>query len=159
MNVAARVQDRTLVTRSARMACLVRRRGVTVGDCVALMLPGVPELAIVVYGVLRVGGVVAPLGVELDATEVRRRLEGLGAPLLVAWQGCAEVAEAGARGTAEVLFVAPGEFERLLAGAEPDRDVTERADADDAIVLLDAVLSHGDLALADEPLGALAWAS
>lgn len=159
MNVAARVQDRTLVTRSARMACVVRRRGVTVGDCVALMLPCVPELAVVVYGVLRVGGVVAPLSVELDVGEVRSRLQRLGARLLVAWQGCAEVAEAGARGTAEVLFVAPGEFERLLAGAEPDRDVVDRAGGDEAIRLLDAVLTHGDLAVADEPLGALAWAS
>ncbi len=153
MNVAARLDDRSLATRSARMAALVRRRGVRPGDCVAVMLPRGPELAVAFYGVLRAGAVVAPLDPGLDADAVRGRLEAVAARLLVAWHGVAEVAEAAASDArTEVVFVAPGEFERLLASAEPARDVADRTDRDDAVVLLGAVYSHGDLARADEPL-------
>jgi long-chain acyl-CoA synthetase len=47
---------------SARVAGLVRDRGIRPGDRVGVMLPNVMEFAVVYYGVLRAGGVVPPAG-------------------------------------------------------------------------------------------------
>ena len=56
---------------SARVASLLRRRGIGVGDRVAVMLPNVPEFAVVYYGVLRIGAVVVPLDPLLKQTRDR----------------------------------------------------------------------------------------
>ena len=158
MNVASRLEDRTLAARSARMAALVVRRGVTAGSVVALMLPEGPELAIVFYGVLRAGAIAAPVPAALEAEALRERLEQLAARLLVAWHGWAETVETAtaASGTA-VVFVAPGEFERLLAGVQPDRTVADRRRGDLAVLLPGGTrLTHGDLEGRPEPLAVLA---
>src|SRR3954471_22198043 len=105
---------------AARVAGLLRERGVEPGDRVGLMLPNVPEFAVVYYGVLRAGAVVVPMNVLLKQREVAFYLSDSGARMLFAWHGFAEEAEAGARGTgAECVFVMPGEFARLLSAAEP----------------------------------------
>ncbi|HSD81586.1 MAG TPA: long-chain fatty acid--CoA ligase, partial [Solirubrobacteraceae bacterium] len=55
---------------------------------------------------------------------------------LVAWHGFAEAAQRGAADAdAECLLVAPGEFEQLLAGAEPEREVAARGGDDAAVIL------------------------
>jgi long-chain acyl-CoA synthetase len=55
---------------SARMARLLRGRGVAPGDRVGIMLPNVPQFAAAYYGVLRAGGVVVPMNVLLKRREV-----------------------------------------------------------------------------------------
>ena len=127
---------RALDLASARVAGLLRERGVEPGDRVGLMLPNVPEFAVVYYGVLRAGAVVVPMNVLLKQREVAFYLSDSGARMLFAWHGFAEEAEAGARGTgAECVFVMPGEFARLLSAAEPAPDLADRAPDDTAVIL------------------------
>jgi long-chain acyl-CoA synthetase len=127
---------RALDIESARVAGLLRSRGVRPGDRVGVMLPNVPEFAVVYYGVLRAGGVVVPMNVLLKEREVAFYLGDSGAEMLFAWHGFAEQAEAGARvpGT-DCVFVTPGEFGRLLATVEPEVPVADRAANDTAVIL------------------------
>ena len=46
---------------SARVAAMLKAKGLEVGDRVAVMLPNVPYFALVYYGALRAGGVVVPI--------------------------------------------------------------------------------------------------
>ncbi len=64
--------------RSARLATLLRARGLEVGDRVGVMLPNVPEFPIAYYGALRAGGVVVPMNVLLKRREIAFHLEDSG---------------------------------------------------------------------------------
>jgi long-chain acyl-CoA synthetase len=121
---------------SARVAALLRSKGIEPGDRVGLMMPNVPYFPAIYYGILRAGAVVVPMNVLLKAREVSFYLEDPGAKLVFAWGDFAEAAEAGAEqaGT-EVILVKPGEFEELLAAHDPDTDVAERAGDDTAVIL------------------------
>jgi long-chain acyl-CoA synthetase len=121
---------------SARVAALLRDRGVEPGDRVGVMLPNVPYFAVAYYGVLRAGGVVVPMNVLLKGREVKFYLEDPQAKVLFAWHDFADGAEQGAsQAGTELVAVKPGEFEQLLAGHEPDREVAERAGDDTAVIL------------------------
>jgi branched-chain amino acid transport system ATP-binding protein len=137
---------RSLDGGSARVAALLAQRGVAAGDVVGAMLPNVPELAVVYYGILRAGCVVAPFDVALDEQDLRARLAALRPKLLFAWHAVAEVAEAAG---GESVFVTPREFSQLLATVDPARDVRSRDSSDAATV----ELSHGELAERAERLG------
>ncbi|MDX6664937.1 MAG: long-chain acyl-CoA synthetase, partial [Solirubrobacteraceae bacterium] len=122
---------------SARVAALLRDKGVGIGDRVGIMLPNVPYFAVVYYGVLRAGGVVVPMNVLLKGREVKFYLEDPDARVLFAWHDFAEAAQTGAEqaGT-ECILVEPGAFEELLAGVEePLTDVADRAGDDTAVIL------------------------
>jgi long-chain acyl-CoA synthetase len=121
---------------SARVVGLLRERGLVQGDRVGIMLPNVPYFAICYYGVLRAGGVVVPMNVLLKRREVEFYLQDPGAKLLFAWMGFEEDARAGADAAgAECVAVAPGEFEKLLAGSEPVREVADMDGSDTAVIL------------------------
>jgi long-chain acyl-CoA synthetase len=121
---------------SARVAGLLESRGVAPGDRVGLMLPNVPYFPVAYYGILRAGAVVVPMNVLLKEREVHFYLEDPGAKLLFAWHGFADAAEAGAADAgAECLLVEPGEFESLLASAEPQSEPLDRAAEDTAVIL------------------------
>ncbi|MGI5285655.1 long-chain-fatty-acid--CoA ligase [Nonomuraea polychroma] len=120
---------------SARLAGLLRCRGVVAGDRVAIMLPNVPEFGVVYYGVLRIGAVVVPLDPLLKRREIAAYLGDCGARLLIAWHAFAETAEAGSAGTkADCFFVVPEEFRRLLRGVPAEHDIAAM-DADDTAVI------------------------
>lgn len=121
---------------SARVAGLLRDRGVQPGDRVGCMLPNVPQFAAVYYGILRAGAVVVPMNVLLKAREVAFYLGDSQAELVLAWHAFAQDAQAGAAtaGT-ECLLVTPGEFETLLAGTAPQTGITERDASDTAVIL------------------------
>jgi long-chain acyl-CoA synthetase len=152
------VSYRALDTSSARVAGLLSTRGIEPGDRVAVMVPNVPELAIVCYGVLRAGAVVVVLDSSLAEREVALRLGDVG--LLFAWHAVAEAAEAAARRAATpCLFVTPGQLGRLLRGIPAMREVRERDDADPAIILDGAGgrrLTHGELSAAVREQGVTA---
>jgi long-chain acyl-CoA synthetase len=121
---------------SARVAALLREKGIEPGDRVGIMLPNVPYFAVVYYGILRAGGVVVPMNPLLKGREVKFYVEDPGTKLLFAWGDFEEAAAKGAEdGGAELILVRPGEFEELVAGHEPDPDVAERADDDTAVLL------------------------
>jgi long-chain acyl-CoA synthetase len=119
-----------------RVAGLLKNRGLAAGDRVGIMLPNVPYFAIVYYGILRAGGVVVPMNVLLKGREVTFYLSDPEARFLFAWHQFADAAEEGAAAAgAEAMIVKPGEFEQLLAQAEPDRENVERDGSDTAVIL------------------------
>jgi long-chain acyl-CoA synthetase len=121
---------------SARVAGLLRSKGMQPGDRVGVMLPNVPYFPLLYYGILRAGGVVVPMNVLLVGREVGFYLEDPGAKLLFCWEGFTEAAATGAEAAgAEMITVAPGAFEKLLGAAEPVREVAE-VDAEDTAVIL-----------------------
>jgi long-chain acyl-CoA synthetase len=121
---------------SARMAGLLRAAGVGPGDRVGIMLPNVPYFPVAYYAVLRLGAVVVPMNVLLKGREVRYYLEDPGAKALIAWKGFEEAAREGSEGLdLELFVVTPGDFEQRLAGAEPAREIVDRAEDDTAVIL------------------------
>ena len=48
---------------SARVAALLKSKGLEPGDRVGLMMPNVPYFPAIYYGILRAGGVVVPMNV------------------------------------------------------------------------------------------------
>jgi len=140
---------------SARVAGLLAERGVEAGDRVGVMLPNVPYFPIVYYGILRLGAAVVPMNVLLKERETGYYLKDSGAKLVFAWQDFFEAAEHGAKEAgAEAISVVPGEFEQLLAAAEPRAEVVERSAEDLAVILYTsgttgtpkgAELTHGNL--------------
>src|SRR6266511_2117915 len=141
---------------SAQAAGLLRERGVRPGDRVAIMLPNIPEFAVVYYGVLRAGAVVVPMNPLLKEREVAYYLGDSEARLIFAWHGFADEAVAGAervgadcvlvdasaasgRSAAESAVKRPEPrgtaFADLLAAATPVADVVDRDGSDTAVLL------------------------
>jgi long-chain acyl-CoA synthetase len=140
-NVAVKLDDvevsyGMLDDATARVATLLRSKGVEVGDRVGVMLPNVPHFPIVFFGAQRAGAVVVPMNVLLKEREVGFYLEDSGAKVLFAWSGFAEAAEEGAAAAgAECVLVDPETFLAMLGKAEPVDDVVERAGDDTAVIL------------------------
>jgi long-chain acyl-CoA synthetase len=121
---------------SARLATLLREKGLARGDRVGVMLPNVPDFPVAYYGVLRAGGIVVPMNVLLKRREIAFHLEDSGAKLLLAWHGFSEEARAGAAESgAEAVEVEPGAFAATLAALDPAADTVDTADDDTAVIL------------------------
>jgi long-chain acyl-CoA synthetase len=121
---------------SARLATLLRDRGVEQGDRVGVMLPNVPQFPTAYYGVLRAGGVVVPMNVLLKRREIAFYLQDSGARLLLAWHGFAEEAREGAaEAGAELIEVEPASFAETLRGLEPTPGVADTSEEDTAVIL------------------------
>jgi long-chain acyl-CoA synthetase len=141
---------------TARVAGLLRERGLRPGDRVGVMLPNTAEFAVVYYGVLRAGGVVVPMNPLLKAREVDFYLSDSGARLMFAWHTFAHEAQTGAKqAEAEAVVVDPDGFGAVLASASPAADLVDRADEDTAVILFTsgttgqpkgAELTHANLA-------------
>ena len=145
---------------AARVAGLLRAKGVGPGDRVGLQLPNVPHFPFVYFGALRLGAVVVPMNPLLKDREVEYHLSDSGAKVIVAWHGFAEAAQGGSKGAgAECVMVTPGEFEQALDAAEPVDAVADRADEDPAVIIYTsgttgtpkgATLTHANLRAAAE---------
>jgi len=121
---------------SARLATLLKDRGLQPGDRVGVMLPNVPQFPIAYYGVLRAGNVVVPMNVLLKRREIAFYLADSGAKLLLAWHGFAEEARAGAEEAgAELIEVEPATFATALAAVEPTPGLADAAEDDTAVIL------------------------
>jgi long-chain acyl-CoA synthetase len=158
--VAVRVDNAAMTYRaldeaSARVAGLLRERGLKPGDRIGIMMPNVAEVPVVYYGVLRAGGVVVPMNPLLKAREVAYYLGDSGAGLIFAWHSFAEQARGGAdQVSAESIVVDGDSFPALLASVTPDFNVADTADEDTAVILYTsgttghpkgAELTHGNL--------------
>ncbi|MEU1285002.1 long-chain fatty acid--CoA ligase [Kitasatospora sp. NPDC005856] len=109
-----------LDARSARAAHWLAALGVAPGDRVAVLLPNVPEFAVLYYGILRAGAVVVPMNPLLKAREIEHCLADAGAAVLLAWHAGAEQAVEGARRTGTRLVpVEPSVLAATLA-RQPD---------------------------------------
>ena len=121
---------------SARMATVLREKGVSEGDRVGIMLPNVPYFPVAYYGSFRPGAVVVPMNPLLKGREVQFYLEDPEAKLLIAWHDFEDAARQGAEAAgADLILVKPGEFEQLLVDAEPSYDVSGRGGEDTAVIL------------------------
>jgi long-chain acyl-CoA synthetase len=158
--VAVRVDNAAMTYRaldeaSARVAGVLRERGLDPGDRVGIMMPNVAEVPVVYYGILRAGGVVVPMNPLLKAREVAYYLGDSGARLVFAWHAFADEARAGAeQAEAELIVVDEAGFPDLLASASPVEEVTGRHGEDTAVILYTsgttgqpkgAELTHGNL--------------
>ncbi|HVW47969.1 MAG TPA: long-chain fatty acid--CoA ligase [Solirubrobacterales bacterium] len=122
--------------RAARLATLLRERGLEPGDRVGVMLPNVPEFPIAYYGILRAGAVVVPMNVLLKRREIAFYLEDSGARLLLAWHGFLEEAAAGAAAAGtELIEVEPDGFGAMLDAVEPSTEIAAVDDEDTAVIL------------------------
>jgi long-chain acyl-CoA synthetase len=140
---------------SARVAALLVARGLEPGDRVGIMLPNVPQFALAYYGALRAGCIVVPMNVLLKQREVGYYLGDSQAKLVFAWHECEAEAVAGAGDAgANVIVVAPAEFQSLIAGADARQEVAARTAGDTAVILYTsgttgspkgAELTHGNL--------------
>jgi long-chain acyl-CoA synthetase len=121
---------------SARVATMLKAKGLKPGDRVGIMLPNVPYFPVAYYGVLRAGGVVVPMNVLLKAREVGFYLKDPGARIVFAWHDFLDAAQVGAdEAGAELIDVKPGEIEGVIFGHEPDPDVAAVSDEDTAVIL------------------------
>jgi long-chain acyl-CoA synthetase len=157
---AVRLDDVTMSYRelagaSAKVAGLLRAKGVGPGDRVGVQLPNVPYFPVVYFAALRLGAIVVPMNPLLKEGEVAYHLADAGARAMFGWHGFESPARAGSEAAdAECILVAPGEFERLLDGAVAVDEVIDRADHDPAVIIYTsgttgspkgATLSHGNL--------------
>jgi long-chain acyl-CoA synthetase len=145
---------RDLCDRSGRVAALLAARGVRPGDRVAVMLPNVPQFAVVYYGILRAGAVVVPMNPLLKEREVAYYLGDSAASAILAWPGCADDATAGAARAGVPALVVDASFDALLDSNEPVDGAAERSGTDTAVILYTsgttgqpkgAELSHANL--------------
>jgi long-chain acyl-CoA synthetase len=121
---------------SARLATLLREKGLQQGDRVGVMLPNVPQFPIAYYGVLRACGIVVPMNVLLKRREIAFYLEDSGAKLLLAWHGFAEEAREGAaEAGAELVEVEPADLGAALGALEPTPGLADAAEDDTAVIL------------------------
>jgi long-chain acyl-CoA synthetase len=121
---------------SARVATMLKAKGLQPGDRVGIMLPNVPYFPVAYYGVLRAGGVVVPMNVLLKGREVGFYLSDPGARIVFAWHDFAEAAQQGAdEAGAELIWVKPGEIEGIIFEHEPDPEIVARGDDDTAVIL------------------------
>ena len=149
-DTAARIPDRPVLklddtvvpysqldAMSAQVAGLLSDRGVEPGDRVALIMPNIPQMAFVYYGVLRYGAVVVPLNPLLKGREVAYHLTDSGSRLVFAWEGIlAEALDgAAAAGGVPVISVDAGGFLQLLAEADPQAEVRAVDGGDVAVIL------------------------
>src|SRR5579875_4085740 len=118
---------RALDEASARVAGLLRERGLVPGDRVGLMMPNVAEVPVVYYGVLGAGAVVVPMNPLLKSREVAYYLGDSGAKVLFAWHAAAGEAAKGAADTgARVVDVTDPLLQ--LADHEPAEVAADRGD-------------------------------
>jgi long-chain acyl-CoA synthetase len=140
-SIALRIGDAALSyteldSGSAKVAALLRERGAEPGDRIGIMLPNVPQFALAYYGVLRAGCVVVPMNPLLKEREVGFYLSDSGAKLAFAWHACSGEAELGAAAArADIVVVAPAEFQALIADVEATPEVAERDGHDTAVIL------------------------
>ncbi|GAA4256285.1 long-chain-fatty-acid--CoA ligase [Dactylosporangium darangshiense] len=87
---------RELDRRVAGVTGLLAGREVRPGDRIAVMLPNVPEFAVVYYAILRAGAVVVPMNPLLKEREVAYYLGDSQARMIFAGAACAGAANAGA---------------------------------------------------------------
>jgi long-chain acyl-CoA synthetase len=121
---------------AARVAGLLRAKGVRPGDRVGIMLPNVAHFAVCYYGALRVGAEIVPMNPLLKEREVAFYLGDSEAQVILAWHQFADAAHAGAeQAGVECVLVEPGEFEALLQRCQSDDEVLDRQPDDTAVIL------------------------
>ena len=119
--------------RCRRLASALAKRGIGVGDTVAVMLPNIPAMVEVHFGVPMTGATLNTLNTRLDADAIGFMLEHGGAKLLITDQEFSAVMEKALKPGIEVIDVEDAEYtggkrlgkktyEELLADGDPEFD-------------------------------------
>ncbi len=120
----------------ARVAALLRAKGMRPGDRVALVMPNVTHFPVVYYGILRAGGVVVPMNPLLKAREIAFVLQDSGSRIVVTFPLFAdEVTTAAAEVGAECLVTGPAAFDDLVRATAPMPEIVDRREDDTAVIL------------------------
>ncbi|MBM7367645.1 long-chain-fatty-acid--CoA ligase [Gordonia hydrophobica] len=120
---------------SARVATLLAEKGIVPGDRVGLMLPNVPEFAILFYGILRAGAVAVPMNPLLKSREIAFYLCNTSAKLILAASTFADEAKGGAEASGADCVVVDGQLQSAIAAAAPQAAPIDRDDVDTAVIL------------------------
>jgi long-chain acyl-CoA synthetase len=121
---------------SARVVTYLRSCGVQPGDRVGLMLPNVPQFAVIYYGILRAGAVVVPMNPLLKGREVDFYLDDSEAAGIVAWHGSTDPDVGATRPADRVsLVVEPSRFAEVLSRYEPTPGLVDCEGSETAVVL------------------------
>jgi long-chain acyl-CoA synthetase len=121
---------------SARVATYLRLCGVSAGDRVGVMLPNVPQFAVVYFGILRSGAVVVPMNPLLKAREIDYYLDDSAAVGMLSWHDVAGEAAVGAQRADSVsLIIEPARFAEALGTYEPTPGFVDRDGSDTAVIL------------------------
>lgn len=140
---------------TARVAAHLRSRGVDAGDHVGLIMPNVCYFPLIYYGILRMGAVVVPTNPLLKAGEISYVWQDSGCRTAYVFSRFSSEAESAAQDSGtDVITVAPGEFDQLLAGQQPTSEIVPEQSDDTAVILYTsgttgrpkgAELSHANL--------------
>ncbi|EGD54065.1 long-chain-fatty-acid--CoA ligase [Gordonia neofelifaecis] len=120
---------------AAKVATLLADRGIEPGDRVGLMLPNVPEFAILFYGILRAGAVAVPMNPLLKSREIAYYLSNTTASLLFAVPAFADEAKAGAEAAGAACVLADAELTAAIGAAAAQSEPVARDDFDTAVIL------------------------
>lgn len=120
---------------AAKVATLLAEQGIAPGDRVGLMLPNVPEFAILFYGILRAGAVAVPMNPLLKSREIAFYLGNTGAVMLLATADFADEAVAGAEAAGAKCALADAELTAAITAAAPQAAPVVRDDFDTAVIL------------------------
>jgi long-chain acyl-CoA synthetase len=123
---------RALDAASARLAGLVRSRGVRPGDRVGIMLPNIAQFPVLYFGVLRAGGTVVPMNPLLKAREIEHYLGDSGAKLVFS---TSPEATAGAAAVGAQAVAVDADTLTEIAARPSSREIAARADDDTAVIL------------------------
>jgi long-chain acyl-CoA synthetase len=140
---------------SSRLATLLEREGIGVGDRVGVMLPNIAAAPIAYYGIWRMGAIVVPMNPLMQGREVQFYLSNTGAKALIGTPGFAGAATDGAEGAdAKLWLVDDAELARLTGDLPKYGEPVLRGASDTAVVLhtsgttgtpKGAELTHGSL--------------
>ena len=140
---------------SARLATLLEREGIGLGDRVGVMLPNIAAAPIAYYGIWRMGAIVVPMNPLMQGREVQFYLSNTGAKALIGSSGFAGAATDGAEGAgAKLWLVDDAELARLTRDLPEYGEPVLRGASDTVVVLhtsgttgtpKGAELTHGSL--------------
>ena len=119
----------------ARAAGLLRQRGVTAGDAVALVTPNSLTFPVVFFATVRLGAVVVPLNPQLTARELDHHFSDSDVRLVWTQPGLDAPGHAAGTLGIDCLSHAPADLPELLAGVEPVADPVPRDPGDDALLI------------------------
>jgi long-chain acyl-CoA synthetase len=144
-----------LETAVSQLATFLARQGVRPGDRVGVMLPNIPAMPVVFYGIIRVGAIVVPMNPLLHAREVGFCLSNTGAKGIFGHIGCASAATDGAAAAgAKIWLIDDARIAQMTCELDHFGEPEARSGSDTAVVLhtsgttgkpKGAELTHGSL--------------
>ncbi|UQE73681.1 long-chain fatty acid--CoA ligase [Gordonia sp. PP30] len=122
-------------TAAAAFATYLTGQGVCPGDRVGLMLPNVPEFAIMFYGILRAGAIAVPMNPLLKSREISYYLSNTGATAIFATPAFADEARTGAATAGARCLVVDDTLAESIGSCTPQDHPIDRAGGDTAVIL------------------------